>query len=186
MKFNNRENETVTLDDNRIIWLSRASTVVVTVWCFVQNTPHLLLGKRGEGCPDQIGKWNLPCGYLDWNETLTEAAYREVFEETGVNIRDITKNSILLSHLEEPWKVSSNYHPENPEAKQNISHHYAIIFRAEVLPELSMKYCEPDEVSELHWATIESLSSYDYAFSHQQLISLFLSRIEIKPLFKST
>ena len=183
MKFNNKENEQLTLADGRVIWLARSSTVVVTVWCFVGNTPYLLLGKRGEGCPDQIGKWNLPCGYLDWNETLTEAAYREVFEETGVNIRDINKHSILLAYIDQPWKVSSNHYSNNPAYKQNISHHYAMIFSADKLPKLSMDYCELDEVSELHWAPMESLNSYDYAFNHKQLISLFLSRVEVRPLF---
>ena len=30
------------------------------------------------------GKWCFPCGYLDWDETLEEAASRELYEETGL------------------------------------------------------------------------------------------------------
>jgi len=56
MKFANKENEKITLPDGRTIWLSRSCAVVITVWCFVDDTPYLLIGKRGIGCPDEIGK----------------------------------------------------------------------------------------------------------------------------------
>ena len=32
------------------------------------------------------GKWNIPAGHLDNNETIFEGAIREVFEETGFEI----------------------------------------------------------------------------------------------------
>ena len=78
MKFDNRLNEELTLDDGRVVWLSRSSTVIITVWCFIENTPYLLLGERGIGCPNEVGKWNLPCGYLDWNETLYSQLRRAI------------------------------------------------------------------------------------------------------------
>ena len=44
----------------------------------------LLLIRRGHP-PDQ-GKWSLPGGRLEWGETLTEAARREIREETGLDV----------------------------------------------------------------------------------------------------
>ncbi len=55
------------------------------VQCAVINDDgEVLLSQRGD-----LGIWNLPGGRLDSGEPLTEAAAREVFEETGVQIADI-------------------------------------------------------------------------------------------------
>ncbi|MCK5918870.1 MAG: NUDIX hydrolase [Cocleimonas sp.] len=180
MKFNNKENEKITLPDERIIWHSRSSTVVITVWCIVKNTSYLLLGKRGDGCPDEVGKWNLPCGYLDWNETLSEAAEREVFEETGLNIRSVQKdtNAIINSYMHQPWKVSSSISGRK-NAKQNISHHFALVYKADELAELSTAYCEPDEVSDLKWITQDEINNFDYAFNHLAVIWEFLEKEQL-------
>ena len=177
MKFNNKENEKIILPDKRIIWHSRASAVVITVWCFIENTPYLLLGKRGDGCPDEVGKWNLPCGYLDWNETLSEAAEREVFEETGLNIRSIQQDTkrVIRRHMSHPWKISSSINPQR-NAKQNISHHFALLYKADKLAELSMDYCEPNEVADLKWIRQDEIEKFDYAFNHLEVIREFLDK----------
>ncbi|HFC93031.1 MAG TPA: NUDIX hydrolase [Leucothrix mucor] len=178
MKFNNKENERIILPDGRIIWLSRACAVVITVWCIVENTPYLLLGKRGCGCPDEVGKWNLPCGYLDWDETLSEAAEREVFEETGVDIRSVQQgrgDTIINNHMNYPWKISSSINGRK-NTKQNISHHFALVYKADELAELSTAHCEPDEVSDLKWITQDEINDFDYAFNHLEVIWEFLDK----------
>lgn len=43
----------------------------------------LLVQEAQEKCR---GKWNIPAGYLDPNETIFEGAKREVFEECGCNV----------------------------------------------------------------------------------------------------
>jgi ADP-ribose pyrophosphatase YjhB (NUDIX family) len=175
MKFNNKENERIILPDERIIWLSRSSAVVVTIWCIV-DIPYLLLGKRGCGCPDEVGKWNLPCGYLDWNETLKEAAEREVYEETGLNISVIQEDTtcLLRTYLHQPWQVISTINTINP--RQTISNHHALVYKATELAELSTAYCEPDEVADLKWVTQVELDHYDYAFDHLTMIRAFLEK----------
>ena len=180
--FNNRENEEVTLADGRVIWLSRSSAVTTTVLCCVENQYYILLGRRGVGCPDEVGKWNLPCGYLDWDETLSEAAVREVFEETGVNLRALPQASIVLDGMEQPWRVNSAH---KTGSKQNVSHHFYIVFNAPELPVTSTEYCEPDEIEVLEWRAIDRLSGLDYAFGHEAIMREFLSRQEIEKLIKS-
>lgn len=47
---------------------------------------YVLINQRGEGAPSERGKWNMPVGYLDRDERLTEACTREVMEEEQVYI----------------------------------------------------------------------------------------------------
>jgi 8-oxo-dGTP pyrophosphatase MutT (NUDIX family) len=54
----------------------------VTVATLVLRDDKVLLTKRSPNL-DEGGKWCLPGGYMDRDESLDEAAGREVYEETG-------------------------------------------------------------------------------------------------------
>lgn len=54
---------------------------------------QLLIGDRRDG------GWCIPCGHVEWDETIEEAAVREMAEETGLTVR-----------LEEIVAVKSNFH----------------------------------------------------------------------------
>lgn len=43
----------------------------------------LLVQEKQEKC---YGKWNIPAGHLDCNESLSEGAIREIKEETGCDV----------------------------------------------------------------------------------------------------
>lgn len=55
---------------------------VATVGVVCLRGEAVLLVKRGN--PPRQGQWSLPGGRLEWGETLTEGALRELFEETAV------------------------------------------------------------------------------------------------------
>jgi len=180
MEFNNKENEKVVLQDGRTVWLSRACAIVNTVWCVVDGVPKLLIGQRGPGCPDEVGSWNLPCGYLDWDESLKEAAERETWEETGVDIKNIEPSDILLEHMNSPWLITSS---KGSDAKQNVSMHHAIIFKAESYPELTDENSEPGEIGDLKWVTKEEVTNYKYAFNHLERINDFVDNVDLAVAF---
>lgn len=179
--FHNRHNEEVRLSDSRTVWISRACAVVAHVMLYeiTEKRWYVLLGKRGEGTPDFQGYWGLPCGYLDWDETLTQAMVREVWEECGVYLPQIGKheqfvwseNSCVLDvegFQESPWFISDV--PKHQ--KQNISMHYAVLFawRGQNFPTLSDVHAEPGEVAGIEWVAIEKATTMDLAFNHANRI----------------
>lgn len=52
--------------------------------CLVEQDGKFLI--MAEGKPGREGKYNLPGGHVDDEETLAEAAIREVLEETGYQV----------------------------------------------------------------------------------------------------
>ena len=58
-------------------------SVTVDMFCYCRENRSLLMVKRG-GHPF-IGKWALPGGFLEPDETAEQSVRRELAEETGVN-----------------------------------------------------------------------------------------------------
>lgn len=66
---------------------------------------YLLVQEKKE---EVKGKWNIPAGHLNFNETLIDGAKREILEETGFNVEltgissihnIILKDQVLISVL---------------------------------------------------------------------------------------
>ena len=107
------------LDENgKEWWISRSIAVTGCVFTFLNGKWCVLANKRGEGTPDFQGMWNMPCGYLDFNETTAEAVIREVYEETGVRL-----NPNFL-HF---WKFNDS----PAQNRQNVSFRYYALIDAQ-------------------------------------------------------
>ncbi len=57
--------------------------IIIVGGILEKDGKFLLVQEAQEKCR---GKWNIPAGHLDPNETIFEGAKREVFEETGCKV----------------------------------------------------------------------------------------------------
>lgn len=160
MKFNNVENEKIT-HEGTDYWISRSMAVCCKIYHKDEDGDvSVLLVKRGSGV-DNTGKLCMPCGYLDRSETLKDAAFRELFEETG-----ITPNQVYL----EPWRLDDSIKPEtNP--LQNITQHFV----GWVDQKITNPITDETEVSEIVWKTEDEIFNMApdlFAFDHKRVILL--------------
>lgn len=138
-------------------WVSRSNIVSLLVYCKAPDGRWCVLAnQRGSG------NWNYIHGYLDYGETLEDAAVRECYEETGVKIsKDILRfNGTDSSRLY--GNVSSRY--------------------SAVLPGVTNDYpttdanAEPGEVLDVAWIPLDEVKKYKWvAPQGQTIISVFNS-----------
>ncbi|XP_073815000.1 8-oxo-dGDP phosphatase NUDT18 isoform X2 [Musca autumnalis] len=67
--------------------LGKTVTYIVACVLFNENNEVLAMQEAKQSC---AGKWYLPAGRMEKNESICEAAVREVFEETGLNCKITT------------------------------------------------------------------------------------------------
>lgn len=145
--------------DGKTYWISRSVAVACFVFALVNGKWCILTNQRGENTPDFQGYWNCPCGYLDYDETTEEAAVREVYEETGVKL----KNIMFFDFNDSP---SSN--------KQNVVfYYYSILLET---PSVNLNSAsrggEENEVSEIKWIPLNEINCYNWAFDHDIKINI--------------
>jgi len=108
-------------------------TTIVVGGVLVHDDKFLLVQEAQERCK---GKWNIPAGRLDSNETIFEGAKREIFEETGCIVE-------LTGIAEIRNKVS----------KDDVW--MGIIFSTEIIEE-NIKY-NKEEILDVKWFTYDEI-----------------------------
>ena len=127
-------------------WVSRSNTVSLYVFGYDKNgVMHVLINKRGNEVKKGNGRWSIISGYLDYNETLENAAVRECWEETGVKIDkkkliNIGTNSRRESVNTCFYSILDGSIEEHPTAINNS---------------------ENGEISDAKWVPIKEIDKYD-------------------------
>jgi len=130
-----------------------------TVDALMVKDNKILLTKRSENL-SQSGKYCLPGGYLDMNETTSQAVLRELKEETGYE----GKVKFLLRINDDPARKN--------DPQQNINFVYMI-------EPGEQSGTADSEVTEIKWFNLDKIPNPDnMAFDHYKSIELYKQYIK--------
>ncbi len=131
----------------------------------------------------KLKKWLPPGGHMEADETPTEAAKREVFEETGLHVELISQENITISYqnaksIERPYLCLLE---EIPAYGDTPAHqHIDFIFLG--YPVGGAKQANYDEVDDIRWFTLDEVqklkSDIDIFADTQEIIQHIFSTNE--------
>ena len=167
-KIMSRENRMIKGENGEELWISRSIVVVCLVARITDdNKIEIIVEKRGP-LVSATGRWCFPCGYLDYDEDLTDAVIREVQEETGYTLE---RKDVKF--------IDINSKPEGKKQNVGIRH---IAFIDNDKKQISDFELDTNEVTELKWIEIgesvgnifnidvNKLDCVKWAFNHKSLI----------------
>lgn len=127
--------------------------------CLVIRGDEILLAKRTKKLLE-AGKWSLVGGFIGHNETIEVGARREILEETGYTVKDLT----LLRIIDNPNRPA--------EDRQNI----AFVYCCQVDKKEGSADWESDDQK---WFKLSNIPPKDQiAFDHWDNIKLYLKWLE--------
>lgn len=161
--FTHLHDEQIYIDDYRKSWaVAPYPPIFVTVDAVIEYGDHVLLVKRG-GQPGK-GQWALPGGFVDDNETLLDAALREVREETGLDLAPQAIAAHLLgSHVFDDPKRSAR--------GRTITHAFHFSFSEGEMPRVEAA----DDAEQARWVPMRKLESLRDQFfeDHGDILDYF-------------
>jgi 8-oxo-dGTP diphosphatase len=119
--------------------------VGVGVGIMLLRNGRVLLGKRNidpkKADSELHGEatWTMPGGKVHFGEKLKEAAIREVFEETGIKVKDLKLISVTDDIVKDAHFITIGFLSENFEGEAKVM--------------------EPDEITEWRWFDLNNLPS---------------------------
>lgn len=127
----------------------------VTVDCILisQNNSILLIQRGGEPFKD---KWAIPGGFIEMDESLEVACYRELEEETGIKVKKLTQFKAYGAVDRDP-------------RGRTIS----VVFYSFTDNEVEAK--AGDDAANAQWFQLDKLP--ELAFDHQQIIEEFKKEV---------
>ena len=167
-KIMSRENRMIKGENGEELWISRSVVVICVVARITDDNKIEILAEKRGPLVSATGLWCFPCGYLDYDEDLTDAVIREVQEETGYTLERKDVNFIDI-----------NSKPDGKKQNVVIRH---IAFIDNDKKQISDFELDTNEVTELKWVEIgesvgnilnidvNKLDCVKWAFNHKSLI----------------
>lgn len=138
------------------LWSGRYCAVCAIVMIEKGGDKYLLINKRGKGTPNEIGKYNITCGFLEANETGQQGCSRELREECGYYVAPEKFKLYGVSTKPQPndVNVTIRYIAKLQDFPQKVQAHGG----------------EKDEVESVHFINIKDYKKYNWAFNHKKMI----------------
>ncbi len=133
---------------------------------------HVLVIRRSDNMEVDPGKYGVPCGHLDWDETLYDAMVREVYEETSLYLPDY-RNYLEFDNNRQPFLTDSNPRASY-NSRQNVGHHFVIAldFSEKSVDEfpLFVENYTSSETSLVKWMPMYdfNINDLEWSFNHHQ------------------
>lgn len=132
----------------------RNPSLTVDIFIYDENNNFILIKRRNEPFKDY---WALPGGFVDYGETVEDAAKREALEETSITVK-----------LEQLVGVYSK--PDRDPRRHTVSITYTAKGNME-----NMK--ADDDACDIGIFTMKDLEKLNIAFDHEEIISDCLKSI---------
>lgn len=167
-KIMSRENRMIKDENGEELWISRSVVVICVVARITDDNKIEIIAEKRGPLVSATGRWCFPCGYLDYDEDLTDAVIREVQEETGYTLE---RKDVKF--------IDINSKPEGKKQNVGIRH---IAFIDNDKKQISDFELDTNEVTELKWVEIgesvgnifnidvNKLDCVKWAFNHKSLI----------------
>lgn len=167
-KIMSRENRMIKDENGEELWISRSVVVICVVARITDDNKIEIIAEKRGPLVSATGRWCFPCGYLDYDEDLTDAVIREVQEETGYTLE---RKDVKF--------IDINSKPEGKKQNVGIRH---IAFIDNDKKQISDFELDTNEVTELKWIEIgesvgnifnidvNKLDCVKWAFNHKSLI----------------
>jgi len=170
--FKSRENK-VHIIDGKEVWESRSNAICSVIFGIYENDIFVLSEKRSSNMPEGKGLWVVPSGYLNYDEDGWDAMRRETYEETSFFV-DKYKKYLMYDNDKEPFYT----HTKPSENRQNVAIWYCLLydFSKSKLPKEIEKH-KDKETDEVKWLSIKEISSYNWAFNHDERINQAFSML---------
>lgn len=147
--------------EGKKLWYSRSLACNIMIFRkTIANEWEILACKRGQGCEFNKGLWNIPGGFIDFNEDSINCALRELKEETGVELKN--RYDVFFNKLD-----------TKPRGKRQtmVASHYACFVEEDTLDwKFTTEFSEPDETEEIKWIPIKDINNYKWTHGQKELI----------------
>jgi ADP-ribose pyrophosphatase YjhB (NUDIX family) len=154
--------------EGKTYWYSRSLAVNCVLFYqeLYSNKWYVLANKRGQGCEFNKGLWNVPGGFIDFDESAEECASRECFEETGYKIDPGFLNFISLET-----------NPKRSKRQTMLAIYSAIVWDHKK-DELTQIHSEDNEVECIEWVPINEMEKYEWTYDQIPIIKRTFKMIQ--------
>jgi ADP-ribose pyrophosphatase YjhB (NUDIX family) len=147
--------------NGQTLWYSRSLACSCIVFgCNKNNEICVLANKRGEGCEFNKLLWNVPGGFIDFDESAEQAAVRELYEETGVQISPGDIKFVALDTT-----------PTGKRQTMAASFTYKLSDDVDIESiNTTDEHSEPGEVAEIKFIPIKEIDKYQWTRGQKEKI----------------